>query len=192
MNIKSRHLPWFALLPLTCGLGLPCSGQVSHPIPWNVVGAYTCVAPLTDEPPQSLYLLPDMQWDLASPFTPKAVHTEKIDVRSRAWRGKLAYALLPPGLFSFESGVVRLYNTETLEVGRDGNIHIGRLRSLTEGLSRPSALSPPPPTEFLAQMLIVAFQFDERSQQLIEVLPSDSTRLPVRCQRGPLFLPSQL
>lgn len=188
MHKLYRLKTWLVLVLLSC-LSLASSGQSVTIDSWRVIGAYTCIAPLTDDPPQSLFLLPDMSWDFAGPFTPKSVRAEWVSVQTRGWRGRIPYGFKPPGVFSIDENLVRLYSTELIENPfRFGLAANGLLRGMANGFDQPSALPAPPPYALQTQMLVKTFQFDERSEQLVEVLPSDSTRLPLRCRRGPLFI----
>jgi hypothetical protein len=190
---KSGGLKIWLFLMLLCGHSLSCSGQDLTTNSWDVVGSYTCIVPLTDDPPQSLFLFPDMSWDFSGPFTPKSVHAEWIGVKTRGWQGRILYGFKPPGIFSVESNLVRLYSTEFIENPfRFGLAASGLLRGMVKGFEQPSALPAPAPSTIRLQMLVRTFQFDERSERLVEVLPSDSMQLPVRCQRGPLFIDDPL
>ncbi|HKT51546.1 MAG TPA: hypothetical protein VJV96_14710 [Candidatus Angelobacter sp.] len=76
MNSRSILL---ALFPATvCVAAIACSAQTEPGDTWDVVGQYDC-SRLNDDSPQEqkLFLLPDMSWERAAPFTPQAVRVQK-------------------------------------------------------------------------------------------------------------------
>lgn len=184
---KTRPSPWHFLFLLLVST-FPARAQQRAIDTWDVMGDYTCTRPESDAPAEKLFLLPDMRWDRVPPFTLLPLHIGWVSVQTRGWRGRLPFALDPQGVFKVRSDVVELYYAELVDEGYA--VYMGSFRNpFFHGLmkiERPSAL-PPPQQQLWATSLAQSFRFDPFSGQLTEVLPIDSTRLPVRCDQHPLF-----
>jgi hypothetical protein len=154
-------------------------------VSWSFTGEYTCESG-TSEATEKLFLLPDMTWDVAAPFTRSSFHIKRIPVQTRGWRGILLFAGTAIQEFSVEGNTVRLYNVESVEtpfsgpVSRRPGLEIIRLE-------RPSALGPRVPDTVMLRTLVQTFEYDPRQEELIEVRPVPLADAPERCRRRPLF-----
>ena len=183
---KARPSPWHFLL-LALVFTFPAHAQ--HAIDaWDVMGEYTCARPDGDTPKTKIFLLPDMSWDSVAPFSRLPLRFHWIGAQTRGWRGPLPYVFPPQGIFKVKSDIVELYSAELVD-----DVYAARIRSQNpffRGLmkiERPSALPPAPQAKVWATLLLQSFRLDRNSSQLTEILPLESTRLPVRCDQHPLF-----
>ena len=189
MNILSPNLRLVAFAAVLAGSHACLSSQPV--VSASLAGEYTCESE-NSQATGKLFLLPDMRWDVAPPFTPGSIHVELITVRTRGRQGVLPFPGKPPGIFSVVENTVRLYNTEMGEdlSGQNGPIirrAVGRVNMA--GLDRPSALAPAPPERVVVSYLVQTFRFEPRYDELVEVLPTNTSRVAVRCRRQPLFNP---
>lgn len=149
---------------------------------WDVLGSYSCSKWGVDAPPEKLFLLPNKKWTRDAPFAPSFSHLEWVSVHQRGLSFMLPY-IFPDGIYTVESGDVKLYKVGPIEYLEDMRSLRPRFHLLK--FDRPSALPPEKTTQSME--LIKSFSFDQTSGRLTEILPVDSLEQPFRCQQMPLF-----
>ncbi len=193
MNDRVRHRSLILLFALICIFISPLSAQMKAKTidTWDVLGSYTCSLWGSDAPPAKLFLLPNERWNRIAPFEFSSSSLQWISVQTRNVQFNLPYSFDLEGIFTVESGIIRLYNVELFDLPsgpQNGLVRIVRWKGPFE-IERPSALPPEPPVAH-AMALVETFSFDPTSGQLTEVLPPDSIQQPLRCQQKPLFTDS--
>lgn len=187
---KVRLSPWHLLL-LSLVFTFPAHAQQHDIDAWDVIGDYTCARPDGDTPPTKIFLLPDMSWDSVAPFSLLSLRSHWIGPQTFGWHGRLPYGFQYQRIFKVRSDIVELYSAALVD-----DVYAARMgsqNSFFRGLmkiERPSALPPlppPPQADVWATLLLHSFRFDRNASQLIEILPLENARLPVRCDQHPLF-----
>lgn len=188
MNDLIRKRSLTVLFALICLLISPLSAQMKAVDTWDVLGSYSCSLWGSDAPPAKLFLLPNGRWNRVAPFEFSFSNLTWISVRTRNVQFNLPYSFNLDGMFTVESGVIKLYNLEFLDLPsgpQNGLVQNYRWKAPFQ-IERPAALPPERPAG-QAMILVETFNFDPSSGQLTEVLPLDSIQQPLRCQQKPLF-----